>query len=950
MSSEPITPTHYRRAGQGRRPDRRRRRPRRGEAGQHLEPTHGAICAGARRSGSPFSVVFVVLLMAAWPTLFTQTPPNDNCQLANSNGGPRRGHPLGFTFQGCDIWARIVRGAAHLARRRPDRDDHRIDPRPHHGRHRGLLRRMARLPALPRRRHLLRHPLHPRGRRRHDGALADRNVFTLALAIGGFRVGLHSARRACRGAGCGRRTSSWPRARPRQSRFGRSASHVVPNSIAPLIVISTISLAAAIVAEATLSFLGVGLPRHSCRGATGHQPGADVAPRRAQALIYPSIALTITVLAFIMLGEVIRDALDPRARAADDPDTANAPPEIRDLTVGFDTQHGLERGARRIDLDLCPGETLAIVGESGSGKSTTAPPSSTCCPVPARSRAAASCSTGRDLTKLTSRQMEGVRGREIGYVPQDPMSNLNPVWSIGFQVEEAVRANGLATGSKAVRGARHRGAPAGRPRRRRAAPQAVPAPVLGRHAPARAHRHRPRGRPAAAHRRRADLGARRHRAARDPRPPRDADARPRHLRAVHHARPRPRRRACRAARGHVPRRDRRVRPVPRASWRTRATRTRSASSPQRRASPRVASRRTGRAEDRGAEIADRVSTHARQRAPRCVSRRSRHAVRGRATSPRTTRSARRLPSRASRPSTVSVRDPARHDHRDRRRVGIGQVDRRQDAAEARGSDRGKIDRRRQGRRRADQRARAVQPPPPHSAGVPGPVRIAQPAAQHRQHDRRAARDPQGRHGQVAAARACSSCSTRCRCRRSSRAATRASSPADSVSASPSRARSRSSPRSSCSTRPSRRSTCSCRTRSCSLLADLQAELGLTYLFITHDLAVVRVIADHVGVMKRGRSSRPGRPMRSSTTPRALHAGSAGRHSGRPRSRSARYLDRPTAYRRASSDRPREDRHDRCPPRIAALLLVDVIPRGGVEQGLLHPSSGCWARLSCSHGD
>ena len=57
---------------------------------------------------------------------------------------------------------------------------------------------------------------------------------------------------------------------------------------------------------------------------------------------------------------------------------------------------------------------------------------------------------GQELTGLTEGQMERIRGREIGYVPQDPMSNLNPVWSIGFQVKEAVRANGLATGRKEI--------------------------------------------------------------------------------------------------------------------------------------------------------------------------------------------------------------------------------------------------------------------------------------------------------------------------------------------------------------------------------------------------------------------------------------------------------------------------------------------------------------------
>ena len=47
--------------------------------------------------------------------------------------------------------------------------------------------------------------------------------------------------------------------------------------------------------------------------------------------------------------------------------------------------------------------------------------------------------------------MEAIRGRKIGFVPQDPMSNLNPVWSIGFQVEEAIKANGIATGRKEVK-------------------------------------------------------------------------------------------------------------------------------------------------------------------------------------------------------------------------------------------------------------------------------------------------------------------------------------------------------------------------------------------------------------------------------------------------------------------------------------------------------------------
>jgi len=58
---------------------------------------------------------------------------------------------------------------------------------------------------------------------------------------------------------------------------------------------------------------------------------------------------------------------------------------------------------------------------------------------------------GRDLTKLPRAEIEKVRGRLIGLVPQDPMSSLNPVWSIGFQVEETIRANGMASNKRDVR-------------------------------------------------------------------------------------------------------------------------------------------------------------------------------------------------------------------------------------------------------------------------------------------------------------------------------------------------------------------------------------------------------------------------------------------------------------------------------------------------------------------
>jgi peptide/nickel transport system ATP-binding protein len=123
---------------------------------------------------------------------------------------------------------------------------------------------------------------------------------------------------------------------------------------------------------------------------------------------------------------------------------------IRDLRVAFDTQKGSREVLHGVNLELNRGETLAIVGESGSGKSTTASAIINLLPGTGHVTSGSITLNGKELTDLSIGQMERIRGREIGYVPQDPMSNLNPVWSIGFQVKEAVRANGLAHGRKEI--------------------------------------------------------------------------------------------------------------------------------------------------------------------------------------------------------------------------------------------------------------------------------------------------------------------------------------------------------------------------------------------------------------------------------------------------------------------------------------------------------------------
>lgn len=125
--------------------------------------------------------------------------------------------------------------------------------------------------------------------------------------------------------------------------------------------------------------------------------------------------------------------------------------EIKGLEVGFRNQGGVVPAVRGVDITLNAGQTLAIVGESGSGKSTTAHAIINLLPGTGAITGGKVYFDGQDLTALNEKQMEDVRGKLIGFVPQDPMSNLNPVWNIGFQVEETIRANGIATGKREVK-------------------------------------------------------------------------------------------------------------------------------------------------------------------------------------------------------------------------------------------------------------------------------------------------------------------------------------------------------------------------------------------------------------------------------------------------------------------------------------------------------------------
>ncbi len=124
--------------------------------------------------------------------------------------------------------------------------------------------------------------------------------------------------------------------------------------------------------------------------------------------------------------------------------------EIRDLAVSFTTVAGEVQAVRGADLTVYPGQSVAIVGESGSGKSTLAHSVIDLLPGTGKVTGGSIVFDGRELVGLDRREIEAMRGRDIGLVPQDPMSNLNPVWRIGTQIEEALKANGFQ-GGKAER-------------------------------------------------------------------------------------------------------------------------------------------------------------------------------------------------------------------------------------------------------------------------------------------------------------------------------------------------------------------------------------------------------------------------------------------------------------------------------------------------------------------
>ena len=259
-------------------------------------------------------LILLIMIVALFPSWFASVPPNSDCLLANSNGDPSTEHPFGFTRLGCDVYSRVIFGtqasvtvgvlATFLVTMVG------IIVGALAGYYGGFLDAIVSrlgdiffaVPTVLGAIVLL-------------SVVPERTPTVIALVMSIFAW--PQIARIMRGAVLTARNSDYVTASVALgvSKFKILLRHVVPNAIAPVIVIATVSLGTFIVAEATLSFLGIGLGSNIMSWGNDIGQAQTTIRTAPQVLLYPAGALSITVLAFLMLGDVVRDALDPQARA-----------------------------------------------------------------------------------------------------------------------------------------------------------------------------------------------------------------------------------------------------------------------------------------------------------------------------------------------------------------------------------------------------------------------------------------------------------------------------------------------------------------------------------------------------------------------------------------------------------------------------------------------------------
>ncbi len=240
--------------------------------------------------------------------------------------------------------------------------------------------------------------------------------------------------------------------------------HVLWAVRAPVIIQSAFILAAGIGIEAGVTFLGLGDPAGSSWGLVMQQAFNSIY-NNPGAIVGPALVITLTILSLILLGNALSDALQSSARSKPLPPRrrrqvlaaerarlaateATACPvdddvvlAVRGLRVGYPTPDGQVREVvHGVDLDLRRGEIHALVGESGSGKSQIAFSTLGILPAEALILGGSVRLDGEDLLADPQR-MAAARGRRMGYVPQEPMSNLDPSFTVGRQLAYGLKAS-----------------------------------------------------------------------------------------------------------------------------------------------------------------------------------------------------------------------------------------------------------------------------------------------------------------------------------------------------------------------------------------------------------------------------------------------------------------------------------------------------------------------------
>jgi peptide/nickel transport system ATP-binding protein len=124
--------------------------------------------------------------------------------------------------------------------------------------------------------------------------------------------------------------------------------------------------------------------------------------------------------------------------------------EIENLKTYFDTFAGLVKAVDGVNIGVKEGETLGLVGESGSGKSVTALSILRIVPKPGKIIGGKILYKGQNLLEKSENELQKIRGKEIGYIFQDPATSLNPVFSIADQLTEVIRRHQNVTKKEAL--------------------------------------------------------------------------------------------------------------------------------------------------------------------------------------------------------------------------------------------------------------------------------------------------------------------------------------------------------------------------------------------------------------------------------------------------------------------------------------------------------------------